>query len=59
VGRPPPGGLGHEVVIADMDFAPMYATRSHKVKTDKRDTHTLADACHLGAYRMAHRTSDR
>ena len=29
--------LGHEVVIADPNFAPMYATRSRKVKTDKRD----------------------
>jgi transposase len=29
--------LGHEVIIADPNFAPMYATRSHKVKTDRRD----------------------
>ena len=52
-------GLGHEVVIADTNFAPMYATRSRKVKTDKRDARTLAEACRLGAYRPAHRTSDR
>jgi transposase len=51
--------LGHEVVIADTNFAPMYATRSRKVKTDKRDARTLAEACRLGAYRPAHRTSDR
>src|SRR5215204_965435 len=51
--------LGHEVIIADPNFAPMYATRSRKVKTDKRDARTLAEACRLGAYRPAHRTSDR
>lgn len=50
--------LGHEVIIADTNFAPMYATRSRKVKTDKRDARTLAEACRLGAYRPAHRTSD-
>jgi transposase len=31
----------------------------YKVKTDKRDARTLAEACRLGAYRYAHRTSDR
>jgi transposase len=36
----------------------MYATRSRKVKTDKRDARTLCEACRLGAYRPAHRTSD-
>jgi transposase len=51
--------LGHEVVVADTNFAPMYATRSRRVKTDKRDARTLAEACRLGAYRPAHRTSDR
>jgi hypothetical protein len=29
--------LGHEVVVADPNFAPMYATRDKKIKTDKRD----------------------
>src|SRR5215207_2989593 len=29
--------LGHEVVVADPNFAPMYATRSRRVKTDRRD----------------------
>ena len=28
--------LGHEVIVADRNFAPMYASRSRKVKTDKR-----------------------
>ncbi len=51
--------FGHEVVVADPNFAPMYATRSRKVKTDKRDARTLAEACRLGAYRPAHRTSDK
>ncbi len=51
--------LGHEVVVADPNFAPMYATRSRKVKTDRRDARGLAEACQLGAYRSAHRTSDR
>jgi len=51
--------LGLEVVVADPNFASMYATRSRKVKTDKRDARTLAEACRLGAYRPAHRTSDR
>src|ERR1041385_3813949 len=50
--------LGHEVVVADPNFSPMYATRSRKVKTDKRDARTLAEACKLGAYKPAHRTSD-
>lgn len=51
--------LGHEVVVADPNFAAMYATRSRRVKTDRRDAQTLADACRLGAYRPAHRTSER
>ena len=49
--------LGHEVIVADPGFAPMYATRSKKVKTDKRDARTLAEACLLGAYRATHRVS--
>jgi transposase len=50
--------LGHEVIVADPNFAPMYATRSKRVKTDRRDARTLAEACRLGAYRRAHRTSE-
>ncbi len=49
--------LGHEVIVADPGFAPMYATRSKKVKTDKRDARTLAEALRLGAYRSTHRVS--
>jgi transposase len=51
--------LGHEVVVADPNFAAMYATRSRRVKTDRRDARTLAEACRLGAYRPAHRCSDQ
>ena len=49
--------LGHEVIVADPNFAPMYAQRRRRVKTDRRDAWTLAEACRLGAYRPAHRTS--
>lgn len=50
--------LGHEVIVADPNFAPMYAQRSRKVKTDRRDARALAEACLLGAYRRAHRLSE-
>jgi transposase len=50
--------LGHEVIVADPNFAPMYATRTRKIKTDRRDARALAEACRLGAYRPAHRVSD-
>src|SRR3989454_12785285 len=51
--------LGHEVIVADPNYAPMYATRSRRIKTDRRDAGTLADACRLEAYRPAHRAGDR
>lgn len=50
--------LGHDVIVADPNFAPMYAQRTRKVKTDRRDARALAEACVLGAYRRAHRLSD-
>ena len=50
--------LGHEVIVADPNFAPMYATPSRKVKTDRRDARALVEVCLLGAYRPAHRLSD-
>ncbi len=50
--------LGHEVIVADPNYAPMYATRSRRVKTDKRDARTLMDACGQGTYRRAHRLSE-
>ena len=51
-------GLGHEVIVGDPNFAPMYATRTRKVKTDRRDARALRDACVLGAYRPTHRLSN-
>src|SRR5262249_22402092 len=45
--------LGHHVVVADPNFASTYATRTRKVKTDRRDARALAEACRLGAYRPA------
>ncbi len=50
--------LGHEVIVSDPNFTPVYATRNRRVKTDRRDAQALMDACRLGAYRPAHRTSD-
>jgi transposase len=50
--------LGHTVIVADPGFSAMYATRSKRVKTDKRDARTLCEALQLGAYRAVHRASD-
>ena len=50
--------LGFEVIVADPGFAPMYASRDKKLKTDKRDARALAQAAKLGAYKPAHRLSD-
>src|SRR5215211_2675127 len=50
--------LGLTVIVADPNYAPMYATRARRVKADRRDARTLAEACRLGAYRPAHRLSD-
>lgn len=52
-------GLGHTVIVADPNYAPMYGQRSRRVKTDKRDSRALALACETGVYRVAHRLSDR
>ena len=51
--------LGHEVVVADPNSAPMYAARGKKIKTDRRDARALCEACRLGAHRPARRTSER
>src|SRR5262245_51191102 len=48
---------GHEVIVADPNYAPMYGSRQRAVKTDRRDVAALADACRLGIYRRAHRVS--
>lgn len=49
--------LGHEVIVADPNFAPMYATRTRRTKTDRRDARALMDACARGTYRPVHRLS--
>src|SRR5216684_4421878 len=36
--------LGHEVIVADPNYAPMYAQRTRRVKTDRRDAQALAHA---------------
>src|SRR5687768_16760373 len=50
--------LGEEEIVADRGFAAMYATRSRRVKTDKRDARTLCEACKVGGYGAVHRASD-
>jgi len=50
--------LGHEVIVADPNYAPMYASRSRRSKTDRRDARTLMETGAIGAYRPAHRLSE-
>jgi transposase len=49
--------LGHEVVVADPNYAPMYGERTRRIKTDRRDVAALAEANRRGFYRSAHRVS--
>jgi len=49
--------LGHEVIVADPNYGAMYATRSRRVKTDRRDARALAEALRQGLYRRVHRVS--
>jgi transposase len=49
--------LGHEVVVADPNYAPMYGSRNRRVKTDERDVTALSDANRQGVFRRAHRVS--
>ena len=51
-------GLGHTVIVADPGVAPRYASRSRRVKTDKRDARAVCEALRVGAYREIHRVSD-
>jgi transposase len=48
---------GHEVIVADPNYALMYGARQRQIKTDKRDVAALAEACRVGIYRPAHRVS--
>jgi len=51
--------MGHEVIVADPNYAPMYGHRTRRIKTDRRDVVALAEACQQGTYRLAHRRSAR
>jgi len=48
---------GHEVIVADPNFAPMYGALHRRVKTDRRDAAALAEANRRGWYRAAYRAS--
>jgi transposase len=48
---------GHEVIVVDPNYAPMYGDMQRRVKTDRRDVAALAEANRRGWYRAAHRTS--
>jgi transposase len=50
-------GAGHEVVVADPNYAPMYGEIRRKVKTDRRDVVALTEANRHGWYRPTHRVS--
>ena len=50
-------GLGHEVLVADPNYAPMYGQRNRRIKTDTRDVTALCAACRTGMYRPASRVS--
>lgn len=50
-------GAGHEVIVADPNYAPMYGERTRRITTDRRDVAALAEANRRGWYRVAHRTS--
>jgi transposase len=48
---------GHEMIVADPNYAPMYGEMRRRIKTDRRDVAALAEANRRGWYRAAHRTS--
>jgi transposase len=49
--------LGHQVIVADRNYAPMYGMRSRRVKTDRRDVSALLEANRHGIFRPVHRRS--
>lgn len=49
--------LGHDVIVADPNYAAMYGGRSRRIKTDLRDVAALTTACVQGIYRAIHRRS--
>jgi transposase len=48
---------GHEVIVADPNYAPMYGAIRRKVKTDRRDVAALGEANRRGWYRATYRVS--
>jgi transposase len=48
---------GHEVVVVDPNYAPMYGELRRRVKTDRRDVAALAEANRRGWFRAVHRVS--
>lgn len=48
---------GHEVIVADPNYGPMYGTLRRRVKTDDRDVTALCEANRRGWYRAVHRVS--
>jgi transposase len=48
---------GHEVIVADPNYGPMYGELRRRVKTDARDAAALAEANRRGWYRAVHRVS--
>ena len=50
-------GAGHEVIVADPNFAPMYGELRRTIKTDRRDVAALAEANRRMWYRPTHRVS--
>jgi len=48
---------GHEVIVADPNYAPMYGHRSRRIKTDRRDVAAPTEACQHGTYHPARRRS--
>jgi transposase len=49
--------LGHQVIVADPNYLPMYGQRGRRIKTDRRDVIALVEANRLGIYRLTHRVS--
>lgn len=49
--------LGHEIVVADPNYAAMSGERTRRITTDKRDVAALAEATRRGIDRPAHRVS--
>jgi len=50
--------LGHEVVVADPNYAAMYGERNRRVKTDGRDADALFEANRKDVFHRAHRRSE-